>query len=233
MKKINLLWLVLLTIPFGISAGMEDDPMLFMTKIDQFEVRNSDGDNPLVFEGQAWIGRDLNKLWVKSEIERVGSETEENELQLLYGRAVAPYWNFQIGWRRDIEPKPDLDWLAVGFQGLAPYYFEIDIALFISDDDQTNLRLEAEYEWMFTQRLVLSPEIEANFFSDDDPERGAGSGLSDVEAGLRLRYEIRREFAPYVGVNWFRKFGDSADFAREEGEDTSDTQLVAGIRAWF
>lgn len=86
---------------------------------------------------------------------------------------------------------------------------------------------------MFTLRMVLSPEIEVNFFSDDDPERGVGSGLSDIEAGLRLRYEIRREFAPYVGVNWFKKFGDSADFAREEGEDTSDTQLVAGIRAWF
>lgn len=233
MKKKSLFGLVLLATSYSASAGMEDDPLLFMAKIDQFEIRNTDGDDPLVFEGQAWLGKDLNKLWIKSEVERVNSETEENELQLLYGRAVAPYWDFQIGWRRDFKPEPEQDWLAVGFQGLAPYYFEIDTALFISDDDQVNLRLEGEYEWMLTQRLILSPEIEVNFFSDDDSERGVGSGLSNLEAGLRLRYEIRREFAPYIGVNWTKIFGDTADFAKEEGEDTSDSQFVAGIRAWF
>jgi len=233
MRNKSLLGLAMLTVSFSASAGMEDDPLLTMVKIDQLEIRNTDGSDPLVFDGQMWIGKDLNKLWIKSEIERVDGETEENELQFLYSRAIAPYWDFQVGWRKDFKPDPDQNWLAVGVQGLAPYFFEVDAAVFISDESQANLRLEAEYELLFTQRLILSPEIEVNLFTDDDEERGVGSGLSDVEAGLRLRYEIRREFAPYIGVNWTKKFGNTADFAEVDGEETEDTQFVAGIRTWY
>ena len=130
-------------------------------------------------------------------------------------------------------PTPNRDWFAVGFQGLAPYFFEIDAAAFIGNNGQTALRLEAEYEIMLTQKLILTPEVEINAYSKDDEATGVGSGLSDIELGLRLRYEIRREFAPYIGVNWNKTYGDTANFSRDEGEDVSDTQFVVGIRAWF
>lgn len=232
MKKI-LYPLALLLLSSSAFAAMDDDPILAKVMIDQLELRDTDGSNPLVLDAQGWIGKDLQKLWMKTEIERVDGETEEAEIQALYSRAIAPYWDLQIGWRRDIRPKPDRDWLAVGLEGLAPYFFEVDAAAFIGESGRTAARIEAEYEWMFTQQWVLSPEIEMNFYRKDDPEVGIGSGLSDMEAGLRLRYKIRREFAPYIGVNWTKKFGQTADFARDEGEDTSDVQIVAGFRAWF
>ena len=214
-------------------AGAEDDPLLVKVLIDQLEARDAGGEDPLVLEGQAWIGRDLHKLWLKAEVERVGGETEEAELQALYNRAVAPYWDFQVGLRRDFRPAPARNWVAVGFQGLAPYFLEIDAALFLGEGGRTALRLEAEYELLLTQQWILTPEVEVNFHGQNDEEQGTGSGLSDLEAGLRLRYEIRREIAPYVGVNWSKKFGESADFARHEGEGSDDWQWVIGLRAWF
>lgn len=233
MKKFFVLFACLLASAASLAGGRSDDPLLAMIKIDQLEVREADGSDPIVLEAQGWVGKDLHKLWGKAEIERVGSETEEAEFQLLYGRAIAPYWDLQAGIRHDSRPRPDRNWFAFGVQGLAPYYFEIDVAAFVGEDGHTALRLEGEYEIMFTQKLILSPEIEVNIYGKDDPELERGSGLSDMELGLRLRYEIRREFAPYIGVNWTKLFGDTADFARDEGEDTSDVQFVAGIRAWF
>ncbi len=222
-----------LLFPAMLYAHSEDDPLLAKFMLNQFEVRGAEGSDPLILDGQAWIGRDLNKLWLKTEVEQVSGETEEAELQTLYSRAVAPYWDLQAGWRHDFRPKPARDWLAVGVEGLAPYWFEVDVAAFVGEDGRTAARLEAEYELLFTQRLVLSPEIELNLYGKDDPETGVGSGLSDMELGLRLRYEIRREFAPYFGVVWVKKFGGTADLARAEGEGTGDVQLLAGIRAWF
>jgi len=234
MKKINyLLLLVCLTISFTLKAKVNDDPIITKLMIDQLEIRDAESDNQFVLEAELWIGKDLNKFWVKTEIEKVGSNTEEAELQLLYSRAIAPFWDFQLGVRRDFKPKPTRDWFAIGFKGLAPYYFEIDTALFLGEDNRTALRVEAEYEMMLTQKLVLSPEIEANFYSKTDDETEVGSGLSDLSIGLRLRYEIKREFAPYIGVNWSKKYGGTANFARTAGEKTSDTQFVIGLRAWF
>ena len=163
----------------------------------------------------------------------MSGKLEEFEVQALYSRAVSPYWDFQVGCKHNSKPKPDSNWLALGFNGLAPYWFEVDAAAFIGDDGQANFRVGAEYEWMLTQQWVLSPEAEVNFYTKDDAEHEVGSGISDTQLGLRLRYEIRREFAPYVGVNWTRKYGETADHARDEGEDTNDVQLVAGIRSWF
>ena len=222
-----------LLLPGLVQAASKDDPILTKVMIDQFEVRSTDGPDPWVLDAQAWVGQDLNKLWLKTEVEFVDGKTEEAKFQALYSRAIAPYWDLQIGWRHDIRPGPRRDWLAIGLEGLAPYWFEIDAAAFVGGKGQVAARLEAEYEWLFTQRWVLSPELEINLHSDDDEATGVGSGLSDLELGLRLRYEVRREFAPYVGINWRKKFGDSADFARDEGEDTDDVQIVAGIRAWF
>lgn len=233
MRKILSGCVAALVIPsLGHTAG-NDDPTLTKVMVDQLELRSSDGPDPWVLDAQGWVGKDLHKLWLKTEVERVDGETEEAEGQALYSRAISAYWDLQIGWRHDFRPRPSRDWLAIGLEGLAPYWFEIDAAAFVGGNGQLAARLEAEYEWMFTQRLILSPELEVNLHSKDDEAVGVGSGLSNMELGLRLRYEIRREFAPYLGVNWSRKFGKTADFARHEGEDTDDVQIVAGIRAWF
>ncbi|MEW8024992.1 MAG: copper resistance protein B [Candidatus Thiodiazotropha sp.] len=232
MKKTTVFLLVMgLSLP--LFAGGKDDPLISKVMIDQLETRITDGPNPLVLEAEAWAGYDLHKFWFKTDVERVDGETEEAEVQLLYSRAIAPFWDFQVGWRRDIRPKPDRDHLALAFKGLAPYLFEVDAGLFIGESGRVNARLDAEYEYMLTQKWILAPELTLDLHSKDDDELGIGSGLSDMSLGLRLRYEIRREFAPYIGVNWSKKFGKTADFAEDEGEDTSDTQIVAGIRAWF
>ncbi len=233
MKNIVALLFFLIVPSLAFAGGMNDDPLLTMLVVDQLEIRNNDGSDPLVWDAEGWIGKDLHKLWIKTEGEYVNSRVEEVELQALYSRAVAPFWDLQLGWRRNIRPAPNRDWLAFGVKGLAPYFFDIDAALFVGDAGRTSARLQVEYEIMLTQRLVLVPDIELNLYGKDDPATGIGSGLSNIEAGLRLRYEIRREFAPYIGLNWTKLYGDTADFARAEAADTDDIQFVFGVRAWF
>jgi len=212
------------------AAGMIDDPVLTMIKIDQLEV--GDDDNS-AWDAQAWLGKDLSKLWFKTEGELNNSDVEKAEVQLLYSRAIAPYWDAQIGWRHDIKPDPNRNWLALGVQGLAPYFFETDVALFVGEDGNINLRGQLEYELMLSQKWVLSPEVEVNIFSKNDAGVGIGSGLSEISAGLRLRYEIKREFAPYIGVEWGKRFGQTADFAQQEGKSDSSVSWLAGLRFWF
>jgi copper resistance protein B len=214
-------------------AAMGDDPILVMLKADQFEVRDADEGTVSTWEGHLWIGKDVNKLWIKSEGERLESESESIETQLLYSRAIDSNWDLQLGFRHDSIPSPDRDWAVIGFNGVAPYWFEVDTALFIGEDDRTSLRFETEYEFMLTQRWVLAPEIEINWFGEDDEELGIASGFTDVEAGIRLRYEITRELAPYIGINYEKLLGDTADIAEDTDEETSDTQLVLGLRFWF
>ena len=224
---------MLLSMSTVVIADGKDDPLIYKVMIDKLEVRVADGPDPMVLAADAWIGYDLNKFWFKTDVEVVDGRTEEAEVQFLYSRAIAPCWDFQAGWRRDIRPKPERDFLALGFKGLAPYLFEVDAGLFIGESGQVGARLDAEYEYLFTQKLILSPEIEMSIYSKDDEEVGIGSGLSEMELGLRLRYEIKREFAPYIGVNWTKKFGQTADYARDEDEETGDVQFVVGFRAWF
>ncbi|MGK0273327.1 MAG: copper resistance protein B [Cocleimonas sp.] len=211
---------------------MQDDLIISKFNLELLEVHDADDSNPVTWEAEAWVGKDINKLWFKTEGERVNGETEEFELQALYSRAIDPYWDFQVGLRRDFKPE-SRNWAVAGFKGLAPYYFETDAVLFIGESGRTAFRLQSEYELMLTQKLVLAPEIELNLYGKDDPEVGIGSGLSDGSLGLRLRYEFTRQFAPYIGVEYSSKFGKTADFARDEGEDVSDTQLVLGLKAWF
>jgi copper resistance protein B len=223
----------LLAISHTTLAAAKDDPLLMMLKLDQLELRNGKED-PLVAEGYFWVGRDLGKLWLNFDLERVDGELEELGTQLLYSRAVAPFWDIQVGWGRDHRPSSETrDWLVLGFNGVAPYQFEVDAQLMVGDSGRTAASLNAEYELMFTQKLVLIPEAEVKLFGRDDDARGIGAGLSSASLGLRLAYEIRREFAPYIGVHWGRKFGGTADHARSEGEPVQDTQWVVGIRAWF
>jgi len=217
----------------SVFAAMEDDPVLYMLKADKFEARDSDEGTVTAWEGHLWVGKDLNKLWIKSEGEHQSGDTESAEFQLLYSRAIDANWDLQVGLRHDAKPDPERNWAVIGFNGISPFWFEIDTALFVEEDGQESLRFEAEYEFMLTQKWVLSPEVEVNWFSEDDDELGIGSGLADIEAGLRLRYEINREFAPYVGIHYERLLGDTEDIANEEGEETNDTQLVVGLRFWF
>jgi len=215
------------------NAAGGDDPLLFMLKADRLELRDADEGTVTAWKAHFWAGKDLNKLWIKTEGERVDGDTESAQFQLLYSRAIDPNWDLQLGLRHDSRPEPTRDWIAIGFYGVAPYFFEVDSAVFVNDDGQVNLRIDVEYELMLTQRWVLAPELEVNWFSKDDDDLDIGSGFADIEAGLRLRYEITRQIAPYIGVHYERLLGDTRDIARNEGEDTGDTQAVAGIRFWF
>jgi copper resistance protein B len=214
-------------------AGADDDPLLAKVLIDKLEWRATDGPNQWVWDADAWIGKDLNKLWLKTEGEYRDSTTESAYGEVFYSRAIAPFWDLQAGWRHDFRPEPSRDWAAFGVRGLAPYWFDVDATLYAGGNGTVAGRLKAEYELLFTQRLILSPELEMNFTGKDDPATGIGSGVTNLDLGLRLRYEIRRELAPYIGVNWEKLFGGTADYARQEGLSTSDLQLVVGIRAWF
>lgn len=216
----------------GALGGGNDDPLLVMAEVDRLELRAGDGE-PQRLEAEAWAGRDLQKLWLKTEVERADGSTEEAEVQLGWSRALAPFWDLRLGVRRDFEPEPGRGWAVVGVKGLAPYLFDVDAALFVGEGGRTGLRLEAEYELALTQRLMLVPELEVNVYGQNDEATGTGSGLSSVELGVRLRYEIRRELAPYIGVSWQRRFGNTADFARDVGEVVDSAQLLIGLHAWF
>ncbi|NQZ50890.1 MAG: copper resistance protein B [Moritella sp.] len=216
----------------GVLAGAKDDPLLFMLNIDKFEVRDGDDDS-YALEADAWLGYDLNKLRLKVEVERVKGTNENAELQLLYSRAIAPFWDLQLGVRHDIDPQPEQSWAVLGVQGISPYFFDIDAALFIGKSGRSAFRFEAEYEQMLTQRLVLIPEIELNFHGQTDLSRNIGSGLASSELSLRLVYQVRREFSPYVGVTWEAKHGRSKRIAESNGEETDNVQFVVGFQAWF
>ncbi|MCH8895500.1 MAG: copper resistance protein B [Proteobacteria bacterium] len=215
------------------TADAIDDPLLLTVILDQVEMRDATGDDTFSWDVEGWLGKDLDKFWFKTEGERTGGNTDDAELQFLYSKAIDRYWDFQLGVRYDFEPSPSRSWAVIGVKGLAPYFFDIDAALFIGESGRTAFRFEAEYELLLTQRLILTPDIEISLHGKNDSMTGIGSGLSDIEAGLRLRYEIRREFAPYIGINWSRLFGNTADFARTAGDSTSETQFVIGLRAWF
>lgn len=185
------------------------------------------------YDLQAWFGRDYNRVVLKAEGEIYGGRFEEARTELLWGHAVVAYWNTQLGVRYDSGTGPGRGWLAFGIQGLAPYWFEIDATAYAGEEGRSALRLSAEYELLLTQKLILQPRVEASLYGKRDTERALGSGLSDLAVGIRLRYEIRREFAPYIGIEWAGKFGGTADYARAAGEDTDETRLVAGLRFWF
>ncbi|MDH5786314.1 MAG: copper resistance protein B [Chromatiales bacterium] len=233
MKRVfTTLFASLLVTPLAMAGG-NDDPLLAKLTIDRLEVQAGDGPDPLVLEGDLWIGYDLNKLWLKADMEQVDGTVEEQELQLLYSRAISPYWDLQFGGRRDFKPQPEHDWVALGLHGTAPYFIETDIALFRDNDGQTELRLLAEYELMFTQRWFLSSELEMSAFGKSEPLEGIGKGASSLGLNLRLGYEIRREFAPYIGINWHTALGETADLARQTGGEVSETRYVAGVSFWF
>jgi len=200
---------------------------------DKFEWQDADAGNALAWDLNGWIGGDIDRLAFRSEGERIDGHTVEAELQLLWSHAIGPWWEAVAGARQDFKPGPAQTWAAFGVQGMPLFGLETEATAFIGEGGQTAARLMAEYDIRLSNRLILQPAAEANMFGRNDEERGAGAGFSDVRLGLRLRYEIRREFAPYIGVNWTRAYGNSADMLREVGDDASEARLVAGIRLWL
>lgn len=206
----------------------------YMLLLDRSEYRVVEGRDGYAWDWEGWYGGDYDRLWVKSEGEgEFGDAIEQAEVQALFSRALDPWFNVQAGVRYDIRPKPDRAHLVVGIQGLVPYWFEVEGGLFLSDKGDVTARFEAEYDQRITNRLILQPRVEFDLAAQDVPELGIGAGLSSVEAGVRLRYEIKREIAPYVGVNYERRLGDSADFVRAAGEDPGGWAVVLGLRSWF
>lgn len=214
-------------------SAHEDDRVFAHALLDQFEIQSGDAGNAKAWDGQAWIGGDYNKLWIKSEGGVEQGHVRDADAELLYDRALTAFWDLQTGVRRDFRPEPAQNWVALGVQGLAPYWFDIEATAYVGESGRTAARFRAFYELLITQRLILEPNIEANVYGKDDPDRAIGSGLSDARFGARLRYEIKREFAPYVGVERRQRYGQTADFARSQDEPTADTVWVAGLRVWY
>ena len=211
-----------------------DQRPFWMVLSDRLETRFADEVDTYVWDLQGWYGGDYDRLWVKTEGEgEQGKSPESAELQALFSRRFAPFWDWQLGIRHDFEPSPNRTHLVLGLKGVVPYEFEWDSALFVSDEGDVTARIEAEYDLRITQRLVLQPRLELNAAGSDMPELGLGSGLNSTEMGIRLRYEFRREFAPYIGLSWEQRYGDTADFSRLGGEPTSVTSVIVGVRAWF
>lgn len=210
------------------------DRMPFGTvMLERLEARVGEGEDRYLWDAQAWYGGDYDKLWLKSEGEGAfGGHVASAEVQALWSHAIGPFFDLQAGMRYDFEPDGRAH-AVLGVQGLAPYMFEVDAAAFLSDEGDLTASFEAEYDQRITQRLILQPLVEVALSAQDIPERGIGAGVSSVEAGLRLRYEFAREFAPYVGVGYEAKLGDTADFSRAVGEDPDGFSLLLGLRAWF
>ena len=196
---------------------------------ERLESRYNDGNNELVWEAQGWIGRDTSKLWLKTEGDEDGDEAE---FQALFSRAISPFWDLQFGLRHDFK-NVSRDYAVLSLMGLAPYWFELDAAAFISEKGDTSLRVEAEYELRFSQRLILQPRMELNYAFSEDLQTDIGQGLSQAHFGLRLRYEIKREVAPYFGVVWKKSFGETADLLKVSRKDTNETSMVVGLRVWY
>jgi len=202
--------------------------------VDQLEARIRDGRNGYAWDGEAWFGGALNRLWLKTEGEgSFGRAPEQAETQALWSHALDPWFNLQAGVRYDFRPDPERGYLVLGLEGLAPYRFQVDGAVFLSNKGDLSARFEAEYEQRITQRLILQPRIDLDLSLQDVPELRTGAGLSTAETGLRLRYEIVPEFAPYVGVHYGRAFGDTARFRRAAGEDVGGWTFLMGVRTWF
>lgn len=219
--------------PRAVNAGGNDNPLLLMVDADEFEWRDTAEGDAFVWRGEAWLGKDRDKALLKTRGEATSDATEEFELQLLYSRAIDRYWDLEVGWRGDFQPVEQRDWVTIGVQGLAPLFIETEAAFFVGESGRTSARIRWAYEMLLTNRWELEPELELNWYGKDDEVNGIGSGFANLEAGLRLRYIIRRELIPYVGFSWEKAFGDTRRYIEEEGGDSSDLQLVAGLRWWF
>ena len=207
--------------------AVHDRAIGYFVLLDRLEWQ-AGADSTIDADLNGWIGRARDRLWVRAEARK-----EEGQAHLLYGRLFSRWWDVVAGMRHDVDPGPAQTWAAVGIQGLSPYWFHVEATGYVGASGRTQARFELEYELLVTKRIVLQPLIEVNVFGRSDPERGIGAGLSSTEAGIRLRYEIKRELAPYVGVTWDRAWGRTADYARASGQETGGARAVVGLRTWF
>lgn len=212
--------------------AMDDTASIFKFKLDTFERAKSDDAWSTAWNAQASYGGDFDKLLLRSEGDREHGATDAR-VEAFWNHAFASYWDWQLGVRRDFGSGPARNWAAFGVQGLAPYWFEVEAAAYLGENGRTALGLRAEYELLLTQRLILQPELELNFYGKNDRARDVAAGLSDAEFGLRLRYEIRREFAPYVGVVWKHRGETSGVVPPFVDRGGTERQVVAGLRLWF
>jgi copper resistance protein B len=216
--------------PYGMA--MHDDRPIFHLLLEEFEYR-AGGDGAFAWDGQAWYGSDAHRLWLKSEGEIAGGRFEHGQHEILYDRPILPYFDLQAGLRADIDDNPGRGWFAFGVQGLAPNFFEVSATAYVGGNGRFAANAEASFDLLLTQRLILQPKAEINLYAKNDPARGIASGFTTFESGLRLRYEITRKFAPYIGLNYDRKFGATKRLAVANGEDAEAVWLVFGIHAWI
>ncbi len=217
--------------PFGPPV---DDNMIFgHVLFDQLEGRTNGLDNEFRWDGEGWVGTDMNRLWFKSEgfIEQ-GAMTDGDQ-EALYDRPITTFFDAQAGLRYDLDTNPGRLWGAIGLEGLAPYFFQFAPTFYFSDKGYFAGRIDASYDLLITNRLILQPQVEINAYSKSQPNRGVGSGLAEIDTGLRLRYEITRKFAPYIGFAYTGSYGQTASFTREEGGNTNDPRVVFGARIWY
>jgi Uncharacterized protein involved in copper resistance len=232
----SLLWLKVTGLAAALPlAHPHGDQIFTYVQAEQLEYRvATDGSDTLSWDVRGWVGGDYNRLWFKTQGgDRIDGPVENGEVQLKYSRLVAPFWDMAVGARYDVEPDPSQAYAVFALHGLAPYRYEVDADMFVSKEGDVSARLEVEYPLLLMQRLILQPSFQLDFAVQEVEELRVGPGLSQVELGLRLRYEITREVAPYIGFVWERKVGRTAELARGEGEAFDTPAFVAGIRFWF
>ena len=211
---------------------LADEHKFYALLGDRFEYNKQA--NAGVFDLQGWYGTTFDRLVIKTEGEMSEGSLEENQTDVLWGHAISTYWDTQVGVRLDYNKEgANRQWLAFGLQGLAPYWFELDMTAYLGERGNTAFTLEAEYELLLTQKLIVQPRAEITLYGKDDEQNLLGSGLSSSAIGFRMRYEFTRQFAPYVGIEWSNKFGNTADYAKLNGQSSNDRSFVAGIKFWF
>jgi len=215
-------------------GAMEHAPeihsLLLVNRLEHWDGQHGSGQ---AWEASGWVGGNVHRLWLRSEGERSDGRTGSADLEVMYGRSVSPWWDVLVGVKQDFRPADSRTWAAVGIQGLAPYKFETSATAYLGEGGQLAATVEVEYELLLTNRLILQPLLEATFSAKDEPAYRNGAGLNKVEAGLRLRYEFSRRFAPYIGISHERLFGATADYHEAAAEHARDTRWVAGVRVWF
>lgn len=222
----------------GADMPMMDAPTYTYVAFDELEWLATGDESAVEYDGEAWIGGDFNRFWFKAAGEQSTSESEGHvELQGLYSRTISSFWNLQVGLRFDHRygegPDASRAHAVLGLEGLAPYWFEVEAFVFLSDDADASARVEASYETLLTQRLIVESEVETNVAFQDAPEFGLGSGFTNIELGARLRYEFVREFAPYIGYSWSRSLGETADLIRAVEGEVGGGALVIGLHLWY
>lgn len=218
--------------PFG--PPVADDHVYAHALLDEFEGRFGDGaEDSFRWDGEAWAGTDTNRVWLKSEGFALDGRVEDGDQELLYARPISTYFDLQAGMRYDLDSLASRGWAALGVEGLAPYFFQLSATLYASDAGHFAGKLVVSYDELLTQRLILEPIVELNAYTRPDWARDVGAGLSDVDAGIRLRYEISRKFAPYLGAVYERSSGPDFDSPETGLASGSGWRVTLGIRAWY